>query len=293
MIDWLPTEWRTAVTATIVGNALLAVLVYVSSTLFKSTIEHSIRGKFDTDIENLKGDIHRREVLLHDELNKKGEQISDIRAGALSNLARRYESLDKRRLEAIERIWVSVIDLGKRRSCVEFSRSIKMDYAIDAAAKKDEMGEKIRKFASTIWNISGLDKIADTEIPDKERPFVPPLVWALFSAYRLVMGYPVAQLAAMRTGVGSQLLADPKPMLDLIKAALPNKIAFIDKYGVSGLPFLVDELENAILAAIQNSLHDGSSFQGNIEQAAVIIAAADRVGEANVQNIEIPPDLRR
>jgi hypothetical protein len=83
---------------------------------------------------------------------------------------------------------------------------IKMEVAIEAAAQQDEEGRKAREFAEMIWKTSGITDNANPppDWIDKERPFLPPIAWAIFSAYRHVLALPIAQITVMRTGVGTK-----------------------------------------------------------------------------------------
>jgi len=83
-----------------------------------------------------------------------------------------------------------------------------MDFVIDGASKLTEEGGKFREFGEVIWKLCGLDNLKPFEPPDKQRPFLSPIVWALFSAYRQVLTLPVVQVAALKTGGGRKILAD-------------------------------------------------------------------------------------
>jgi hypothetical protein len=293
MLDWFPSTWQAAITASAVGSVVLAIIAFVGSTFLKAKIESNIKNQYDINIEELKSSLRRLENATQNEMRAKEDQISALRSGALSGLANRYVLLDKRRIEAIEKVWSHVIHLGRLKLSVAMTKSIKMDYVINIAEKNDEEGRKARDFAGVIWSASGLDKFEPGIPPDTERPFVPPLVWGLFVAYRQIIGHPAAMLSAMRSGVGTKILADPKPMLDLVKAALPHQVDFIDKLGTSSIPYIADELEEKLFSEIQNSLMNPSSYHENIEQAAQILSAVDQIIALKNPMLEVPAELRR
>ncbi|WAC29245.1 hypothetical protein [Ancylobacter sp. SL191] len=274
--EWLSTELIHILTPTMISSAA----AWVFSIYYKAKIEKSIQHKFDVRIENIRADLRKEEENLRAELRAKGDQIAALRSGALSGLASRYAALDKRRFEVLEKVWTSAVKKSHLKTASKMMERIKADPMLEASERSDIDGDKARQFAEIIWKSSGLDKLNDHEWPQTERPFVPPLVWALYSAYSSVLSYAPAQLAAMRSGAGKKILADPQPMLDLVKSAAPQYAAFVDDFGASGLPFLIEQLEDALLAELQKSLKSAEVDHESLERAAEILAAADRLASA-------------
>jgi hypothetical protein len=287
MLDWFPREWIPAVTS----STILAILSFISATYYKAKVEKSIQHKLDNRLESARSVFRKEEEALRADLRTKGEQIAALRSGPLSGLASRFAAIDKRRLEAIDKLWSAVVKNSQFKMAAKMTATIKMEVALDSATRQDSEGAKLREFATVIWNACGLENLKEAEAPDKERPFVTPLAWAVFSAHRLVLAHPVAQLAALRAGVGAKLLADPKPMLDLVKTALPHQASFIEKFGTNGLTLLIDELEETLLSELQRSMHSPDADQANIEQAAAILKAADKLAESTQQTVKPPASV--
>jgi len=257
---------------------VLLVLGFLIGTYYKAKVEKRIQHDFDSKLEALK-----------DDLRKKDQQISALRSGALSGLASRQAAIDKRRLEAIDRLWASAIAQNRYKALTKMTQSLKMEEFIQASTQQDADGEKARKMATFIWNSAHLDDVKQIDCqPENERPFLSPLVWALFSAYRQVLALPIVQLAAARTGAGDSVLADPKPLLNLVKSAIPHQTEFIDKYGRDSLAFLVDELEERLLSEIRSSLHNADGDHKSLEQAAAILKASDKLAESLRPDLTLP-----
>lgn len=288
MIDWLPQDWIAAATS----STVTVVLGFVAGAYYKAKVEKSIQHNLDIRLEAVKAAIRKDEEALRADLRAKGDQIAALRGGALSGLANRFAAVDKRRLEAIDKLWSSTVKESQFKLAARMTRTIKMDVALDTAAKQDADGANVREFADVIWKACGLDNLKPVDPPDSERPFIPPLAWALFSAYRQVLGYPVAQLAAMREGVGSRFIADPKSMLDLVKSALPHQAEFVDEFGTLGLSYLIDDLEEALLKELRRSLYNPDADQANVEQAAAILKAADKLAQSSHESINPPTGFR-
>lgn len=287
LTSWIPPEWSAAITSSLV----VSLAGIVAGTYYKAKVEKAIQHNFDTKLEALRAGFRMDEEALRAELQAKGEQIAALRGGALSGLASRKAAIDQRRLEALDRVWAAATNKAQYKSAARMSASINMDVALDAAAKQDAEGAKLREFATVIWNAAGLENLKAYDSAHSERPFLPPLVWALYSALSQVLSHPVAQLAAMRTGAGGKALIDPKPMLDLVKSALPHQTAFIDQFGVGGLAYLIDELEEALLREIQRALHNPNVDQASLEQAAAILKAAEKLAKTSREAIEPPPAI--
>lgn len=273
---WIPPEWLAAITS----SAVVSVLGIALGTYYKAKVEKAVQHNFDAKLEKVRADFRQDEERLKADLRANGEQIAALRAGALSGLASRNAAIDKRRLEAIERLWAAVVHQAQYKMAIRMTAALHMDKAIELAAKGDAEAAKIQGMANLIWETSGLDKVTVGPSSDTERPFLPPLAWALFSAYRQVVAHPLAQLAAIRSGVGPKMLVDPKPMLELVKSALPHKAEFIDNHGTGVLSYLVGDLEEKLLLELQKSLSNPGADQAGIEQAAAILRAADAVAEA-------------
>ncbi|QTL03165.1 hypothetical protein J5J86_20800 [Aquabacter sp. L1I39] len=286
MIDQIPPEWIAAITSsTVVSIAGVIVGAY-----YKAKVEKSIQHRYDAKIEEIRSGFRASEEALKADLRAKADQITALRSGALTGLANRYTSLDKRRLEAIDKIWTSVIRRSKLKFAVKVMGGINVDVALDLSRDNGPDGAAVREFAFSIWKLADIDGLNSSDIPDTERPFLPPMVWAMYSAYFHVISHALAQLAGMRTGVGKKILSDPAPTLALVKSALPHQSEFIDQHGVSGFTSLIDELEDSLLREIQNSLHNPDADFANLKQAASILAASENLSSYS-QEIIVPPSV--
>lgn len=287
MLDWLPSEWFAAIST----STVTAIVGFAVGTFYKAKVEKSVQHNLDRKLEALRTVLRKEEEVLKAELRAKGEQIAALRGGALSGLANRHAAIDKRRLEAIDKLWAATVKQAQFKTALKMTASLKMDVALVDAAKQDAEGAKLRTFAAVIWKMSGLDNVKPVDPPDSERPFLPPLVWALYSAYSQVIALPLAQLAAMRAGTGPELLADPKPMIDLVKTALPHQAVVLDEHGTVALPYLIDELEKAILKEVRRCLNNPDADQASVEQAAAILRAADALADTSKKSVEMPSNL--
>lgn len=175
---------------------------------------------------------------------------------------------------------------------------MKMAAALVAHLNLDEMFKaadsgdfKIQTFAQTLDQLTGLDLKSDAPpaAAVSERPFLPPNVWALFSAYQGVMTNSVLNLKALATGTTKYFKKEDvlKPLMLL---ALPEYKDYIDKYGFSGYYHLLDVLEQKLLAALTQLLEGKDLDDATVRRAAEIIAAAQNASKQ--PEPEIPENLR-
>jgi hypothetical protein len=92
----------------------------------------------------------------------------------------------------------------------------------------------------------------------------------------------------MRTGTDKKILADPKPLLDMVRIALPHYSDYLDQFGTSGLSLLIDDLEERLLAEIVASLESTASDDKTVAQAAAILKAVQKVAASTKPEVELP-----
>ena len=140
-------------------------------------------------------------------------RIDALQRTILSGLSSRNQELDKRRLQAVERLWKAVVDMQPLRTIAQLTAPLKMDAIIAEAAKPGDAGERMKQFANLIGStIKAEDYRYDISV-DVERLYVPPAVWAEFMAYRQIIHYAAELLFLARQGVEAKVLKDPSDLL--------------------------------------------------------------------------------
>lgn len=278
---WLPA----LTTSTIVGAA-----GYLLGTAYKAKVEKSIQAGFDKKLEMLRSQLRTDEEQAKAALKRQDAEIEALRSGALAGLAARRAALDKRRLEAVEKIWTSVISHGPHRLNVGFAKTLKMEYII----KECERDSEFRKIPDTILKMSGFDdpkKFPKVETAEAERPFVSPLLWALLSAYKSIVSFPTVQFVTAKAGISAEALQVGE-VLKLARAAMPEHENYIDQYREKSIPYLVEPLEQKILEEIQRSIEMTDAGEESIAQAGVILKAASALADAQrVASAPIPANV--
>jgi hypothetical protein len=255
--------------------AMTALLIFLGRNWLKANVERSVQARFDSKLENLRTELRKNEEEFKSELRLKEIQISALRDGILSGRAQRQALVDKRRLEAVDRLWSGFMALAPFAAV----SAIMVSVNFEAAAREASRNPSIRKVFQMIsdTNVPDMTKISENARGKYEQPFVSPLAWAYFSAYQtVVLG------AYMRAKILESGLEEPGKLFkdqyakDVLKAALPHQAEFIDKYDMSAHHHLLDELEKRLLVELQKMLRGEDQDAAGIEQAAKIMTMVER-----------------
>lgn len=265
-------EWFPAITS----STLLAVIGFAIGTAYKARVERSIQHSFDAKLEGLKATIRESDT-----------QIAALRAGALSGLVNRQANVDKRRMEAVERLWGEAVAYGRYAPLAMLAGA--MDIILKNAVGSGRDAQKTREFAEMML------KSADLHEPkpmshgaDMERPFLDPVCWALFSAYRQCAMYPAMLLQLAKVGVGPKILESSPAVLQALKAALPEHSEYIDKQGLSSLFHLLPSLQEKLLSALVGSLSGRESSDAAVRHAAEILEKVQEADAAMKKRPDLP-----
>lgn len=268
-MDLIP--WFPALTTT----AALAAVLWLCRQLISTRLTKSVEHEFNTKIESVRMEMHASEERLKAQLREKEAEISALRSGALTALASRHASLDKRRLEAVDQLWASFNALAPARAIAANLSVIKFE----SAAKLAENDPKVRQFFEMIG--AGFDlKTLDLSGAAKARPFLTPLVWAIFSAIQAITFHSVMRWHILKGGLGTTDFSDNKAIENLVVAALPHYAEYLEKNGPSVYYHVLEALDARLLDEIQNMLLGVESDKASIEQAAEIVRQANALQES-------------
>lgn len=271
-------EWTAWIPTAIA--AFLVLLVFVGKHSIKAEIEKSVQHKFDAKIETLRAEIRKNEEEFKSELRLKETEISALRDGVLGGRVNRQAMLDKRRLEAVERVWAAVTELAP----FKFASATMSNIKFDAAAKEASRDPKVRLLFKTM-GLPGSGKFPENPAKN-ERLFVSPIAWALFSAYATVLSVSVLQMKMLELGLAeANKLLDTEKIKTIMKAALPHQTEFIEKYDSTAYHILLDELEEKLLGELRKLLDGVETDEAAIAQSAKIMKAVDEVAADNASQI--------
>jgi hypothetical protein len=268
------TPWFPALTTT----GLLAAALWLARELISTRLTKSVQHEFDKKIEAVKAEHRASEERFKALLREKEAEISALRSGALTVLASRHAALDKRRLEAVDQLWSSFNALAPARAIAANMAVIKYE----SAAKQAERDPKVRQFFELIGQ--GFDfKSVDLSGAAKARPFLTPMVWAVYSAIQAIAFHSVIRLQVLKGGLATTDFVDHKAMEKLVVAALPHYSDYLEKNGPSVYYYVLEALDTKLIAELQSMLSGAEVDTASLRQAAEIIRQANALQSADQQ----------
>jgi hypothetical protein len=186
--------------------------------------------------------------------------------------------LDKRRFEAVEKIWAAVNDLLPLKNL--YAMTAHLNY--DALAKRTQ-DAKIQQFLNMIDNF-GQGQQTLKNVARDERPFVPEITWAYFNPFSSLVTFNSARFKALKLGFGeSQELINTEYIKNILKAALPHQTQFIDEQDPEAYYYLIEEIENRLLSELRKILDGKEADQSSIQRANEISSAIQKANDAQTK----------
>lgn len=261
------------------ASLLTPVVLFVGRNWLRTYIERRVSHGFDREIEKVRTDLRSSEERLKSDLRQRESEIASLRDGVLSGRANRNALVDKRRIEAVEKLWVGVTKLSR----MQWSSSTLAILKIEELAKSAPHDGNLREFLKVIAGPDLSEQIKELRAGE-ERPFVSPLAWALYSAYSTIILGAYAQLRTLASGVSKPLdLLDTKRGAELIKAVLPHRADYIDAHGPSAHHYLLEEIEGMILDELRAILDGSAHDEANAKKTADILDRLSGLREADAK----------
>lgn len=263
-------SWVPSITTT----AFFAVVLFLARNLITNRLTKSVQHEYDVKLEALRSQFRESEERFKADLHTKETEIVALRTGAMDVMASRQIYLDKRRLEAVDQILEAFTALNPARS-LSATMSI---YKFKEVAEKAEYDPKTREFFKAFG--MGVDaKSLDINMYSKARPFVSPMVWATFSAFRAICLHAVVRWHVICYGLGSRDLTDNEAINNLIKSVLPHLGPYLDEHGPVCYNSLLEGLESKLMQEIDLMISGSESDKECIDKAANILKHANKINE--------------
>jgi hypothetical protein len=236
---------------------------------------------FDRDLEEQKSGLRRIE-----ELTSQSAQI--LRSGPWELRAQRNAILTRRRIEAVEKLWAATHELGEFKWISQLSTIWKMDKAAEAAEKDINFRETFSKMGGDAVNRT--ERLLPAEL---ERPFVSPLAWALFAAYRSALLFALARWKVVSLGMSEGLsLLKVDVVRAMLSKALPEKAEYVAVCDENAFHYLLDELEERLLSELRSTLIGYEDDAEAVRQAAGILQLANEQ-DLSVQRLKASTEANR
>jgi len=261
---------------------LVPTLIWLCRKWLVARVEKGVQHSFDLKIEAIKAELRRNEEKFKSDLRGRESEIDALRSSVLSGSAGRQSLLDKRRFEAVERIWKNVNDFGQLR----FLSGLMARLNFEAIAHEvhDPRMQQVLKFLET----AAPDPKSLENVARDEELFVPPLAWAYFSAYKTILLGSYSRLNILKSGVTEpQKFLTDEPSRKILKAALPHQSDFIDKHDAGAFHFLLEEVESLLLVELRKILEGDQIDNAATKRAQAITDAVRGVENEKLRTVPI------
>ena len=262
--------------SSLIVPGLLALVLFAARHWIIAQVTGSVQHQFNERIEAVKSDLRNREA-----------EIAALRANVLAGSAGRQALLDKRRFEAVEKVWATVNDLGRLRA-LSATVSIMNVKTFSERASDPKVQELLSFFGS------GLPKQIDyLGVAKHEQPFLPELAWAYFYAYATTLAANHMLYVGLTSGIGDvhKHFSNKEGMQKVLKAVLPHQSKFIDEQEPNRYDFLLDEVKTLLLAELRKVLEGQEADQAAAKRSKDILDAINQVDKERAQQA-VPNGLK-
>jgi len=246
-------------------------------------ISKGVEHRFEQQIEQLRADLRKAEELFKSELRDREAEIAALRNTLLAGSGARQALLDKRRFDAVEKVWTSVNELAQLK--VLASSMANLNFSEVAKRINDP---KIRDFVKAIGSVAPDLKSIKNPARD-ERPFLPELAWAYYQAYNAILHSSYAHYSVLNAGVPEpEKLLSTAATKKMLKAVLPHRSEFVDSQEPETYYYLLDEIEGLLLAELRNILEGRHADQVATARAKEIMSAIKQSEKDQMKTVDIP-----
>jgi hypothetical protein len=260
--------------ASIVLWVVVPIGIFIARNWIAASITKGVQHRFDREIEKLRADFRQSEERLKSELRDKEAEIAVLRSNVLAGSAGRQALLDKRRFDAVEKVWTAVNDLAQLKAL-----SASMAVLNFKAVAKEASNPKMQQFLKTI-GAAAPDVKALKNVARDERPFLPEIAWAYFAAYTTILYGQFMRFKVLQIGLDdADTYLTNETAIRILKAALPHQATFIAENEPEAYHYLLDEIESLLLAELRKILEGKSVDQETTARAREIIDAVKQVDQ--------------
>jgi hypothetical protein len=244
-------------TSAIFSVILISLLIFFFKTIIKEFFTNAIKYDYNIKLEKLKAE------LLQNENN-----IKDLRNSALNGIHFRQSELYKKQIYAVETLWCDVIELSKIKHISTNVLAFSSDYEEIAEIAKND--PQLREFFQTLEGDFNIKQV-NFHVGENLRPFLSPLSWAYYKAYKSILVNDIIKFSVLKIGIGKDILKEDNSLKKLLEITLPDKIEYINSENTKSFYYLLEILENRLLDELKNFLKGIENTKESIELANSII----------------------
>ncbi|MGK7058056.1 hypothetical protein AB4853_16465 [Bradyrhizobium sp. 1050_B9_N1_2] len=254
------------------------IAIFVGRNWLKARIERGVQFSFDNKLETVRMQMRKNEEAFKADLRNKEGEISLLRSSVLNGSASRQSLLDKRRFEAVEKVWTAVNDMARLKSLSSFIALLNIK-----EVSKRARDPKMQQFLSMMGQ--GTPDIGDVKnVARDERPFLPELAWAYFSAYSTILFGNLALYKVLQIGMEEpERVLTREGVKKILKATLPHQSEWIDSTEPERYHYLLEELEEKLIGELRKILDGEEADQAATERGKSILRTVNMIDLERVQ----------
>ncbi|MEQ8508476.1 MAG: hypothetical protein RIB43_05700 [Rhodospirillaceae bacterium] len=262
--------------STAASTVIVALLIWLCRSWLIERLKGSIKHEYDKDLEGHKAEIRRTNneemETIKAEHRRNEAELAALTNGVLSGRMNRQSLVDQRKIKAVETVWGAANELKPLKQLAGFMVAFKLD----ALVKRTPNEPNLQKIISVLSKNASEKKYES--LADNERPFLGDMAWAYFAAYQSILGVVFGISKALEVGLKeADQMIDKEKVKNLIKTVLPHQSEFIDSHEITSLYYLLEELEEKLLAELKKTLQGEETDQTEIELAKKIIEGVNKV----------------
>ena len=251
IMNWLPS---------IVTTSAVFLFFFLARKWVVAHLQGSITHKYAEKSETFRN-----------QLELRSKELESLRDSVLSGAFARENVIDKRRIEAVEVLWGSIVALIPARSVSETMTHIEFNEAAKLAESSQKVKDMFKVFGSNV----DFENLGYREAV-KVRPFLSDLAWGLYSAYYAIVSHGVFRQQILQHGLPSRLIKD-KSVKRLVITVYPHMKSLIENLDVSALHGFLDDIEKELLKELRSIIAGENEDEKNMERASKIIRASKNV----------------
>ena len=243
----------------------------------------------ERELEELRSELREKEQVLLSKLRERQASIESLRATVLQVAQGRHAELERRRLDAAEKVWDIVISLRAGLPLLSFISGIRLEDALKGT-EKDPSARTGFKDIQSIFNFD-LEKI---EKLGRHQLYVSPRALRAFNTYMYPIFTSKMILMAMAEGLGTKVCNLPNAEnFAVAKEILPQWSEGIDKFGFAIMPKLMSDLEKEILVGLMEMLEGAEHDKARASQMSLLMRSVDVLDP--IRNLEntVPAEFLR
>lgn len=261
-------------------TVLVSFILWLGRNFIVSWLTSRIQHEFNKEIEDVKSENRKLEQELKIQAETYKKDIEDISSGALAALNARKITIDQKRLEASELLWVNVVDLDKLNKNANLLQFVKMD----ALAKSPDKDKLFQGFFDT--DEDRIAKLLETKSQvEKVRLYLTQSAWYAFETYINILIYAEINIISTQFNESSEKYMSAQPIRERFAQIFPDFAEDL-RQPQTNIFVLMRVLREQILFEALSMREDTSNSEEQIRRANQFRQFAKELKDLGIGNLD-------